>query len=241
MPRCLNCPSGSKKPSYYTGKENNPKGLGYCPKHDKPGHKRHGRDGKMYRVSNNRWVLLALSPSPSKKSPSSKKKSPSLKKKSPKKKSPSKKSPSKKSPRMMESLGYRLNQFKNDLNDRGQGNIHYHRDDQGNYVYEVGHLKFVYRVDGEKYWEIMGKEDLRAVANTNLESINILKRSLEDTEAYFDDRGFTGDTAYVLIHVIEKLRLTLDHKQREYDNGKSNLMEYPDMYMLDENASVRHR
>ena len=54
MPRCHN----SKKASYYTGREKNPRGLGYCASCEKPGQRRKGRDGKMYRVSNGRWISV---------------------------------------------------------------------------------------------------------------------------------------------------------------------------------------
>ena len=58
MPRCHNC-SSDKKPCYYTGKENNPRGLGYCAAHEKPGQRRKGRDGHMYVVKNGkRWYKI---------------------------------------------------------------------------------------------------------------------------------------------------------------------------------------
>ena len=54
MPRCKN----SEKPCYYTGKEDTPRGKGYSAKYEDEGKKMKGTDGKMYKVSGNRWVIL---------------------------------------------------------------------------------------------------------------------------------------------------------------------------------------
>lgn len=57
MPRCKNCPKNTTKPTYYTGKEKTPRGKGFAAKHEQEGKKMKGKDGNMYHVSKNRWVL----------------------------------------------------------------------------------------------------------------------------------------------------------------------------------------
>ena len=42
--KCKNCVEGEKA-CYYTGKENNPRGLGWCAAHDIEGKRRKGCDG----------------------------------------------------------------------------------------------------------------------------------------------------------------------------------------------------
>jgi len=51
------CKGTPCKGCYYTGKENNPRGRGFCAKHEKEGMEMKGKDRKMYIVKGNRWVL----------------------------------------------------------------------------------------------------------------------------------------------------------------------------------------
>lgn len=55
MPRCKNV-SASEKPSYYTGKENTPRGRGYDARYEEDGKGRKGTDGQMYVAKNGRWI-----------------------------------------------------------------------------------------------------------------------------------------------------------------------------------------
>lgn len=56
MPRCKNCPPPPHKGHYYTGKENTPRGKGYCARFEKEGKKMKGTDGKMYRAVKGKWT-----------------------------------------------------------------------------------------------------------------------------------------------------------------------------------------
>ena len=60
--RCKNCKGTPCKGTpckgcYYTGKENNPRGRGFCANHEKEGMEMKGKDRKMYIVKGNRWIL----------------------------------------------------------------------------------------------------------------------------------------------------------------------------------------
>jgi hypothetical protein len=48
--KCINCPPSEKDGCYYTGKENTPRGRGFCAMHEKIGSKKKGKNGLMYKV-----------------------------------------------------------------------------------------------------------------------------------------------------------------------------------------------
>lgn len=49
MPLCKNCDC------YYTGKENTPRGLGWCARHEEEGKRRKGSDDRWYKNDKGRW------------------------------------------------------------------------------------------------------------------------------------------------------------------------------------------
>lgn len=55
--RCKNC--DCSKACRYTGKEDTPRGLGWCAAHEEEGKKRKGRNGQKYVVKGVRWVRVS--------------------------------------------------------------------------------------------------------------------------------------------------------------------------------------
>ena len=212
MPRCKNCPP-SAQGCYYTGKENTPRGRGYCAMHEKEGKRMKGTDGRMYVVSKtrsgSRWNLAGSSSGKNKKT----------------------------SPRMMNEDDFDFIETVEATSP--DGHAHVYKDDDGKMIYEDNDLRIVTTFDDRvtTIHESEGTFRLVDFNRENLDTINRLEDHLQTALDFFEVEAGTYIGRF-LVKIIEMIRNRLKRLKRDYDIGRSNLQEYPHSYKLNKHAMV---